>query len=231
MWIKRQVVMLPTKEKADGVTVIDSFRTIKPNMFIIHNNLYQHEDYKAYHIYILSDEEIKEGDWVLCSNGNIKQITKDNTNDKFIENWKKIIATTSLLDRNYNLDRQLPQPSQDFIKVFVEEYNKGNVIEWVDVEYEKVCANCNKYLSAHRFGVCPNKLHLDKTTLVDTYEESVNADYALKIDPKDNTISIRKIKDSWNREEVIEIINTISEKIDFESATQKTIDKWIEENL
>jgi hypothetical protein len=35
----------------------------------------------------------------------------------------------------------------------------------------------------------------------------------------------------YSREEVIELINKISEELDFESATQKTIDNWIQQNL
>jgi hypothetical protein len=46
------------------------------------------------HLYITSDEEVKEKDWVLCSNGNIKKVTKSNSDDRFIENWQKIILTT-----------------------------------------------------------------------------------------------------------------------------------------
>jgi hypothetical protein len=45
-------------------------------------------------LYITSGEEVKEKDWVLCSNGNIKKVTKSNSDDRFIENWQKIILTT-----------------------------------------------------------------------------------------------------------------------------------------
>jgi len=107
----------------------------------------------------------------------------------------------------------LPQPSQSFIEKYVDEYNKGNVITEVMVEYEEGKYNLDELRERHLKG------------LPHSY------DYCnLKIS-KDNTITIRKVKDSWSRDEVVKIINKISEEIDFESATQETIDKWIEENL
>lgn len=38
--------------------------------------------------------------------------------------------------------------------------------------------------------------------------------FSLKINPKDNTISIRKVKNSWNREELQPIIDFIKEIAD-----------------
>ena len=49
------------------------------------------------HIYITSDEEIKEGDWCLDENENIVKADKDfifNCSHEFDEYWKKIILTT-----------------------------------------------------------------------------------------------------------------------------------------
>ncbi len=51
-----------------------------------------------------------------------------------------------------------------------------------------------------------------------------------KVD-KNNCIIITKVKDSFTKEEVVKLINKISEEVDFETATQKTINTWIEQNL
>lgn len=92
------------------------------------------------HLYILSDEEIKEGDYYLDEHNNIGKAFKNNAG--FYRNCKKIIATTdkSLIIKN-DCDcgattyegcsqclKQVPQLPQSFIKKFVEEYNKGNII-------------------------------------------------------------------------------------------------------
>ena len=52
----------------------------------------------------------------------------------------------------------------------------------------------------------------------------------------DNTISIRKIKDSWNREEVIKLLNKFGEHVAFEFFGINyfmigELNKWIKENL
>lgn len=51
----------------------------------------------------------------------------------------------------------------------------------------------------------------------------------LKVNPKDNTITIRKVKDSWTREEVEAIV----EKALFAKGAwyPEEIKEWIEENL
>ena len=72
----------------------------------------------------------------------------------------------------------LPQPSQQFIEKYIEEYNKGQQITECLVEYEDIYPE-----------------HF-------TYNPSENIITRLKVD-KNNTITIKKVKDSWNREEVI----------------------------
>ena len=58
----------------------------------------------------------------------------------------------------------------------------------------------------------------------------------LKINPKDNTITIKKVKDSWNREEVVQLlidccaeISSIHGKL--KGKEPADLYKWIEENL
>ena len=104
----------------------------------------------------------------------------------------------------------LPQPSTSFIEKFVEEYNKGNVITEVLVEYEY---SYRKNDDGENIGF------------------KVHEPLMLKINPKDNTITIRKAKDIWNREEVIELLHKRMEYTFGEDYDKSTTDKWIEENL
>ncbi len=90
-------------------------------------------------LYILSDDEIKEGEFGIL-NG---QIVKCAYNGSIVtKGAEKIIATTnSDLKVKYPEIREdsylsLPQIPLDFIKHFISEYNKGNVITEVEVEYD-----------------------------------------------------------------------------------------------
>ncbi len=46
----------------------------------------------------------------------------------------------------------------------------------------------------------------------------------------DNTINIKSVKDSWTREEVINIVKKLNYHFGASMSTQK-FDKWIESNL
>lgn len=185
MWIKSDVVMLPTKEKAPIVK-----RSITNKLKL--SSLNNPQLWECQHLYILSDEEIKVGDWFYTVNSGLAYCDKLTdtaviSNKKGLFNpgaCKKIIAAT---DRKLGLEDEngkyipylnlIPQPSKSFIEKFVEEYNKGNIITEVMVEYEEA------------YGY-----HID----IPANER----EYKLKINPKDNTITIRKVKDSWNNEEL-----------------------------
>ena len=190
------------------------------------------EKYKHQHLYIISDDEIKENDWCINTGGNIKdsfpfRVTKEVMNNKFI---KKIIATTdtSLRVPYNNGDMNdliiLPQPSQRFIQKFVEEYNKGNVITDVLVEYELIS----------------NEEYFENTVNPD--DDVPYFDEKLKINPKDDNITIKKVKDSYTREEHISNIKKFSLELGSKihcflkedgtlSISIQDVNKWIEENL
>lgn len=218
MTLKRvQVVMLPTNEKAklsliNNKLLVSSFVDweSKPKDWEEGDGLNQH-------LYILSDDEIREGD-CCYDNGTIYKI-KDKKHLLVVLNFgnaKKIIATTdeALCYHNPEYDSRsktgrefifLPQPSEDFIRVYVEAYNKNDIIKYVDVEYERM------YLRA---GTAK---HLD------SYEPKVNSK---------NEISIRKIKDTWTRDEVIALIKEFDNSIRTVREDEISYrNKWIEQNL
>lgn len=141
---KHQVVMLPTNEKAQiGDNVI-----VKHNATLAFGKKVQ-EPYNMgeenQHLYILSDEEIKESGWyenngvIFRADDKFDEGNNPNQNKKN----KKIIATTdkSLGYTDHRVSPvpnfcDYPQPSQSFIELYVNEYNKGNIITEVMVEYE-----------------------------------------------------------------------------------------------
>ena len=229
-----KVVILPTNQQTKYLMVYSDVEKTKGKLIL---NGLKNDEYKEYqHLYIISDDEIKEGDWFINDLNQIKKCTSRDT-EGYIDfeggfntkpsSCKKIIATTdtslythqketvSLPERVF----YLPQPSQQFIEKFIEEYNRGNVITDVLIEYELIS----------------NEEYFGNTVNPD--DDVPYFDEKLKINPKDNTITIKKVKDSWNREEVIEFGNKVKEyckngwKLDSLHMVFFEWDKWIEENL
>ena len=223
-----QVVMLPT-EKASKVCLSTSSATHR--LFIPVVNLELSEEalskYKAagsipHHIYILSDDEIKKGDWVIMldSFGNVFSNPQQYTDPKtqhLNKGLRKIIATTDSLCIGFGDDHDprsgtggnpiwLPQPSQSFIQKYIDAYNSGKPIEKVMVDYEEWYKMKEDYPM-----------------------DEVGWHERLKINPKDNTITISKVKDSWTREEVSILIRKAI--LDYSTGYSRSSDKWIEENL
>ena len=98
----------------------------------------------------------------------------------------------------------LPQLSQQFIEKYIEEYNKGNQITEVLVEVEDYWVNV---------------------------AYSMDVAYRLKVDSQ-NQITIRKHKDSWSREEVIDLISDWTKmKSGLNMNLPNNFNQWIEENL
>lgn len=218
MFKKCKVVLLSTNQKTAPIGI-----DLRGKLYNSTINL------KSYHLYITSDEEINKGDWIYHPvYKTIYQWIK-NADIKFDRiDAKKIIATTdnSLTNKEYtgvidesngvkeHWNNQLPSPSQSFIDKYISNYNKGNIITDVMVGYEVATSyNWNEGLR--------------------------NKEY-LKVS-KDNTITIKRIKDSWNREEVV----TMCFKMQHEYTEYKKschygpnmreiaewADNWIEQNL
>ena len=161
------------------------------------------------HLYIISDDEIKEnGTHFYNPHSGQLHISGNHTDYKAVNsnNCKKIIATTDTLLKieingnrgnllpDVSFDINLPQPSKQFIQKYVDEYNKGREIKDVLVEYD-----------VHKNSFIPLWI------------------------PKDNTITIKKVKDSYTREEVENLI--YSAMTDRCYTTVAEWKKWIEENL
>jgi len=221
---RAEVIMLPTKEKSVMLMVYTDVE--KTNGKLVFNGIVN-DNYKEYqHLYIISDDKIKEGDYVQMDDRYGKVISiihkeymvlaLDNSGSERTyrkEELKKIIATTDTalkipLENYYGLGNvnHLPQPSQQFITKYIESYNKGEVITDVLVEYEDLL------------------LRNDKTNLVENKQ-------VLKVNPKNNTITIKKLKDSWNREELISYMWEAYRQADSiftnTEALREEFDKWI----
>lgn len=216
------VVMLATNQKAENQLVLDIVlgklilaTRVKNGNKLFDTNSYDN-DYEFQHLYFLSDEEIKEDNFYY----NGKYIEKATKELMPLNNGvnKKIITTTDKSlrinvdmfdDPNIESTLPLPQPSQSFLEVFVKEYNKGNQIKKVMVEYEE-----------------------GKRWLYTDGKGKEHGELQLKI-KKDNTITIREVKDSWTREEVIDICYKYKGHIlDMQRVGRtESESQWFEKNL
>lgn len=176
---KCKVVMLPT-EKAS--TLYSTSDPLIPKLFKCSNvEVSNGATGKNQHLYIISDDVIKEDDWLYnLQSKKIRQCFSIEKNRLVYNEYdKKIIATSdnslavAIIDiEQYSFDIvYLPQPSQSFIEKYIKQYNKENIITDIMVEYERD-------------------------------EEVTGYEYdTLKVD-KDNTITIKRIKDTFGLEEV-----------------------------
>jgi len=122
---------------------------------------------------------IKEGDWYIDDVNAIRYSVIDNKEYWSVrKDYVKIIATTDPTLKLRNLT--LPTSSSQFINKFVEEYNKGNIITEVMIEFNDEILN-------EDFSKTPIQVNIKQT---------------LKVNSKDNTITIKKVKESWNLAEV-----------------------------
>ena len=219
---KHKVVCLSTNQQSNITKSITSNKLYYSDNLeraSLHN---KHEGATYQHLYILSDEDIKEGvfDKVYFN-------TYDNSLWKYrptpcalpywgnLKTLKEIIATTDSSlgklkksEHHSGYIEYLPQPSNSFIEKFIERYNSGNTITDVMVEY--------------MLGV----------TINDERQWENPSIEILKVNPKDNTITIKSVKDSWNREEVKELIYKFNLAISRgEIYNTPLLNKWIENNL
>lgn len=141
--------------------------------------------FKSQHVYLTTDEEIKEGDWFI-SNRDIYQYEGDKIPEILKLGYRKIVATTdtSLLEHDdtvpYPKTRPaLPQIPQEFLKEYCE---AGGKIEEVEIKYEEINQRC----AIH----CLSKEECKTCDLFSPGEVKIKVD-------SNNCVIIHKSKDSW----------------------------------
>lgn len=210
MWNKAKCILLETKENSGLLLGLSKFGRLisydtectNPN-----NDIYSVKQ----HLYIINDDIIKVNDWYLATDKIEHCSSKEEAND-LTSNCKKIIATTNkslqiksnhLVKDRYALLESLPQIPQSFIEQYITEYNKGNIINEVLVEYIQLNTD---YRSDWK-----EKFHL-KTN-------------------QSNEINIKTVKDSFSREEVKQLLYSFRDDVEDQQCSDKRIDKFIEQNL
>lgn len=254
---RKQVVMLPTNQKAiignfeifsyDETSIIEGKDYFGKISCGIVTNIPTVKQTKQ-HLYILSDEEIKEGDW--CCNRIFSTVfqTDKNTDFEYInktDNVSKIIATTDksleIVSEGINpVYEPLPQIPQSFIEYFISEHEEGNIITEVMVKYE-VKSNAGLghnewvYLQ-HIEGERYISVKIEANIHQDTYQlgkedtfEDFELEYNLKINSESNTIITEKVKNSWSLEEVLALHKLNCERLT--NAYTSADIEWIKSRL
>ena len=181
--IKCGVVMLETKDTTP--LFLNTHQTKVGDMVLQHG--------KFHHLYITSGEEIKEVDWYINANNTIVQY-KQSFRDKEI--LKKIIAST-------DTSLRLPQPSQQFIEKWIEEYNKCNIINEILVEL--------------------------KSSDLDYFYENIKVDSQNQITIRKQKDSWNRKEFAENIYQFAKFANNIFDS--GKAISEYDIKKWIEENL
>ncbi len=211
MFKKVRLVMLSSNKKAK---IGDMIQCLNPpssriNWKNVLGTCHMEEDepsneWQKVNLYFISDDEIKVGDW--CINNNLDTLYQIQSSGD-TSDWNKVIATTDeSLWSNTGFDSKiLPQPSKSFIEKYIDLFNKNLPITEALVEYEAM-----------------------NITIIDRNHNG----FELKVNPKDNTITIKPIKNSWTREEVLVLLEKYQEDLgDSCPGIDHEINKWLEQNL
>lgn len=199
---KIPVVMLPT-EKASSL-----FLGLTGRLKFDNKQLSTHPKIINQHLYFLSDEEIKEGDCIY--NIITNSIVINWGGHGSMEHWKKIIATT---------DESL------FEQIFY--HPDGAIIG--GIESYKLLPRpsqsfIERFMEKYNVGTPITHVMVEYVNL-----EPNEQGLILKI-AKDNTITIKPVKDSWNRKELTDLVyqfNTTHGNM----LPYSRISNWIEQNL
>ena len=124
-----KVVMITTNGSTMGCLAGYSNWSLLFDFKESYGNTIQLDEVSTFHLYIISDEEIKEGDYVIDY---LNDLYGPYTNGDIIKTEftkaYKVIATT---DTSLNF----PKTKKSFISKYISEYNKYNIITDVMVEY------------------------------------------------------------------------------------------------
>lgn len=143
------------------------------------------KDWIGQHLYIISNDEIKEGDWYYNPNtlnkyhifqrselGN--EFVNNHKDADSLKNLKKIVATTDPFARTI-IGNKIPE---SFIQSYIKSYNEGKVIEEVELEMIEQIADGTSYGMSDPMDEPPTE-------------------FVIKTNSS-NEVIIKSVEDSWN---------------------------------
>lgn len=164
-----KVVMLPTKEVGRLTLWNNDELMLSEDSYRFNSKecIYQH-------LYIISDDKIKEGDWYINLETNqscntLKYDFHKVVTERFPSIYKKIVATTdeSIGYTDHRISPvpnfcDYPQLPESFIQAFIKAYNEGKPITEVDLEIQKACCK-NGHILINCLNTCKDVIFTIKT--------------------------------------------------------------------
>lgn len=186
-------------------------------------------EYQVQHLYLVTDDEIKEGDW--CIDLDFNRVFHASSSESQIRekelNSSKIVATTDSklfvkTKVNERLDctpndwkdtSKLPQPSGSFIQKYCEVGGIDEVL--LELDEDKRPYLCMHECRKRNYPCSKNNICLEDRVKI----------------TKNNRVIIHPIKTSWSREEVKQLLSKAfsSDLVNTQSAIN--LDDWINNNL
>ena len=165
-------------------------------------NLIEYKSVKVYKMYITEYKEIEDEDYFVTQYsqntfvlGKRLKSTRNVKGNKIIAILGNHIYPPCDGHCSNECICTYPQPSSGFVKKWIEEANKDNIITDVLVEYENI------YIDSFGTTIVQHEKDSDSYLKQCTFVNS-----KLKINPKDNTITIKKVKEIYTKKEVYQIL-------------------------
>ena len=227
---KFNVVMLPSNNHSKIAIFNNDYLQDDDNDF----RNYTKEGVSKQHLYFISNDKIKEGDWIT-DNIKIIQASSKVVNAQGLvdrREWKKIVATTDISLGNEEIGKYgiplitpLPQIPESFIQAYIKSYNESKVIIEVELEMERIACKNPSFCDTNSNPKCDCykiKTNSDNKVIISLKEE--------KLYTKDEVIAL--CKQAYNDSNVDSIINGCCGQLDTaEPHINESFNKWIEDNL
>jgi len=224
---KRKLVLLPTTNAENSIIKYRNDSLLHQKSLLTQSYLKEFGK-KSFHLYLISDDEIKERDWYIEDLGLpdstlLHQMDKasyegwnstDSKKDNLKRRCAKVIASTDselkLFQDLYGIPHYLPQFSENFLKAYCK---AGGKITEVMVEYSRFCS-VGKYPIDQNNWYEALKLRDDNTVIISTVKTNINKESLPKI--------IKNILDD---------LNTNQEQLLTDEDIEDYIKTWIVNNL
>jgi hypothetical protein len=215
-YLKCQLVMLPDNQKvtiATGIYMTSNDKLgYQPSGYelgILPKITGNKDELVPQHLYIISDREIKEGDWCIRDNRVFRVIRPEGYRD-----GKKIEATTDylIMPINREEDGNVPCIPESFIQSYIKNYNLDTPIKeaYLEIEYAK-------WMQGHKGCGCMEGFQeLCSNNFEKDGHEYCKLAFNIKVRSEGNKagcVLCHQIKDRFTRQEVLGILSLFNNRL------------------